>query len=65
MDGVFTILSPLQHNKETLHQNIPEHKYKISVSTSQITLVDFHSFSSLSYDRSKASSKSSSPHSAI
>ena len=32
---------------------------------SERLVVDIHSFSSLSYDRSKASSKASSPHSAI
>ena len=32
--------------------------------TTQLQLINIHSFSSLSYDRSKASSKASSPHSA-
>ena len=31
----------------------------------RLTFIFIHSFSSLSYDRSKASSKASSPHSAI
>jgi len=42
-----------------LHENTGR-CYPITVVTCQI-----HSFSSLSYDRSKASSKASSPHSAI
>ena len=38
---------------------------KLLVATSLDTLRSIHSFSSLSYDRSKASSKASSPHGAI
>ena len=48
--------------KNLLQKQHPHVPYKLHFSS---TFPNIHSFSSLSYDRSKASSKASSPHSAI